>query len=200
MNLSNCLKSYGHFCQRLACFTMPNHQIWTYHMSQVANFENFYFGLILHLILGKGMKFLVEKFSTSEVNSQKCQGGHGTLLVLLGLSVSGALQIGPQNIWCTLFGFPLKYHHKQNWSLFNTDVTSAFPPCGFLFIRWVKAVFIKHSNDNALTCHRTLIHYTVFLDWIDPKNHILVSWSDSLTGVKSQISYHFSWISLCRRL
>ena len=77
----------------------------------------FYFGLILHLILGKVMKFLVEKFSTSEVNSQKCQGGHGTLLVLLGLSVSGALQIGPQNIWCTLFGFPLKYHHKQNWSL-----------------------------------------------------------------------------------
>ena len=37
----------------------------------------FYFVLILHLILGKVTKFLVEKLSTSEVISEKPQGGGG---------------------------------------------------------------------------------------------------------------------------
>ena len=56
-------------------FTMPAHQIWSYHMSQEANLENFYFFLILHLILGKVTKFLVEKLSTSEIISQKSHRG-----------------------------------------------------------------------------------------------------------------------------
>ena len=44
-------------------------------MTQDANFENFYFVLILHLILGKVRKFLVEKLSTSEVISKKPHRG-----------------------------------------------------------------------------------------------------------------------------
>ena len=52
-------------------FTMPTPQIWPSHVTQEANFEKFYFFLILHLILGKAAKFLVEKLSSSEVISQK---------------------------------------------------------------------------------------------------------------------------------
>ena len=44
-------------------------------MAQDANFDSFYFVLILHLILGKVTKFLVENLSTSEVISQKPLGG-----------------------------------------------------------------------------------------------------------------------------
>ena len=43
-------------------------------MTQEANFEIFYFVLILHLIMGKVIKSLVEKLSTSEVISQKPHG------------------------------------------------------------------------------------------------------------------------------
>ena len=71
LNLSHCVKGYGHFCQILALFTMFTHQIWSCHVTQDANFEKFYFVLILHLILGKVTKFLVEKLFTSEVISQK---------------------------------------------------------------------------------------------------------------------------------
>ena len=39
--------------------------------------KNFYFVLILHLILGKVTKFLVKKLSTKEVISQKPLGGGG---------------------------------------------------------------------------------------------------------------------------
>ena len=69
-------------------FKMPAHQIWSCHVTQEANFENFLFLLILHLILGKVIKFSVEKLSTSEVISQKPhgEGGWKTPPVLLGLN------------------------------------------------------------------------------------------------------------------
>ena len=57
---------------------MPTHQMWSCHVTQVANFEKFYFVLILHLILGEVTKFLLEKLSTSEVISQKSHGGGNT--------------------------------------------------------------------------------------------------------------------------
>ena len=44
-------------------------------MTQKANFENILFFLILHLILGKVRKFLVENLSTSEVIIQKSHRG-----------------------------------------------------------------------------------------------------------------------------
>ena len=43
LNLSHYVKSYGHFCQILAFFTMPAHQIWSCHVTHKANFEHFLF-------------------------------------------------------------------------------------------------------------------------------------------------------------
>ena len=40
----------GIFLKFLAFFTMPVPQIWLCHVIQDANFENFYFVLILHVI------------------------------------------------------------------------------------------------------------------------------------------------------
>ena len=75
LNLSHYVKSCGHFCQILAFFTMPAHQIWSYHITQIS--KNFYFVLILHLVLGKVTKFPMEKLSTSEVISQNTLRGEG---------------------------------------------------------------------------------------------------------------------------
>ena len=47
---------------------MPTHQIWLCHVTQVANFEVFYFVLILHLILMKIAKFLMEKLHTLKLS------------------------------------------------------------------------------------------------------------------------------------
>ena len=47
------------------------------HVTQVANFEIFNVGQILHLILVQVTKFLVENFSNSEVSSQKLYGRRG---------------------------------------------------------------------------------------------------------------------------
>ena len=73
-------------------FTMPVLQIWPCHVIQEANFEKIYFFLILHLILGKVTKFLIEKLSTSEGISQKPHGGWKTpppvLLGLIGLELN----------------------------------------------------------------------------------------------------------------
>ena len=65
----------GIFVKFWHSFTMPTHQIWSYHVTQETNVENFCFVLILHLILGKVTKVLVEKLSTSEVISQNLTGG-----------------------------------------------------------------------------------------------------------------------------
>ena len=88
LNLRYYVKSYGHLCQILAFFTMPALQIWPCHMTQEQISKKFYFFLILHLILGKVTKFLVEKLSTSEVVSQKPHGRWKTPSpVLLGLKL-----------------------------------------------------------------------------------------------------------------
>ena len=43
LNLSHCVKSYGHFCQILPLFMMATHQIWSCDVAQDANFEIFLF-------------------------------------------------------------------------------------------------------------------------------------------------------------
>ena len=43
LNLSHCDKSYGHFCQILALFLTPAHQIWSCHVTRDASFEKFLF-------------------------------------------------------------------------------------------------------------------------------------------------------------
>ena len=76
---------------------MPALQIWTCHVTQEANFEKNLLFLILHLILGKVAKFVVEKLSTSEVISQKPHGGggkHPPPPVLLGLKDHATIIMG----------------------------------------------------------------------------------------------------------
>ena len=75
LNLSHYVKSYGHLYQILAFLTMPAFQIWPCHVTQKQISKKIYLFLILHLILDKAAKFLVEKLSTSEVISQKPHGG-----------------------------------------------------------------------------------------------------------------------------
>ena len=86
LNLSHHVKSYGHLCQILVFLTMPALQIWPCHVTQEANFKKIYLFLILHLTLDKAATFLVEKFSTLEVISQKPHGGGKHPPVLLGLT------------------------------------------------------------------------------------------------------------------
>ena len=78
LNLNLCVKSYRHFCQILAFFTMPAHQIWSCHVTQEANLENFLFCPNSTLNIRKVTKFLVEKLSNSEVISQKPHGFENT--------------------------------------------------------------------------------------------------------------------------
>ena len=76
LNLSHYVKSYGHLRKISAFSTMPALQIWPCNVTQEANFgKKVYFFLILHLILGKAAKCIVEKLSTSEVISLKPHGG-----------------------------------------------------------------------------------------------------------------------------
>ena len=77
LNLNHYVKSYQHFCQILAFFAMPAHQIWSCHVTEEANFEHFYFVLILHLILGKVTKFLVENSLLQTLSAKNLTGGGG---------------------------------------------------------------------------------------------------------------------------
>ena len=74
LNFSHFVKSFGHLCQILACFAMITHQIWSSHQTQIANFENFNFSLILHQILEKSQIFwsislLVQTLSGKDLNA-----------------------------------------------------------------------------------------------------------------------------------
>ena len=77
-------------------------QIWPCHVTQEANFKKLYFFLILHLILGKVTKFLVEKLSTSEVISQKPPGG-GEKHLPSAFRVKGQFPITVQRMFCFRF-------------------------------------------------------------------------------------------------
>ena len=58
---------------------MPVHQIWSCHVTQEVNFENFLFcsNSTFNIRKSKVTKFPVEKLSTSEVISQQPYGGGG---------------------------------------------------------------------------------------------------------------------------
>ena len=68
LNFSQCVKSYRHF-SNFGSFTMSAQQIRSCHVAQDAILKIFHFVLILHLILGKVTKFLVEKLSTSKLST-----------------------------------------------------------------------------------------------------------------------------------
>ena len=88
LNLSHYVKSYGHFCQILAIFTMLAHQIWSCHVTQEPNFENFLFCPDSIFNIGEITKFLVETFSLSNfIRQEPYEGMENTPLpVLLGLT------------------------------------------------------------------------------------------------------------------
>ena len=79
-------KVVGIFVKFWHFLTMTAHRIWSCHVTQEANFEKFLYLPNFDLILGKVIKFLVEKPSTLEVIRQKPHGGWKTpSSVLLGL-------------------------------------------------------------------------------------------------------------------
>ena len=88
LNLNNYVKSCGHFGQILAFFTMPAHQIWSYHETQEANFEKFLFSPNSTFNIRKSHKISGGKAPTSVVISQKPHPQGKTPPVLLGLRKS----------------------------------------------------------------------------------------------------------------
>ena len=76
LNLSRCVKSYGHFCQILAFYDAHSLNMVMSRGPRCSFQKFFYFVLILYLIFEKVTKFLVEKLSTSEVISQKPHWKH----------------------------------------------------------------------------------------------------------------------------
>ena len=78
LNLSHYVKRYGHFCQILAFFRLPAHQMWSCQVIQEANFENFLFYPNSTFNIGKSHKISSGKLSTTEVISQNPHvGGDG---------------------------------------------------------------------------------------------------------------------------
>ena len=75
LNLNHCVKSYGHFCQILALFTMPAHQIWSCHVNQDANLDFFLFCPYFTFNIKKSHKISSGKLSTSVLISKKPHGG-----------------------------------------------------------------------------------------------------------------------------
>ena len=61
LNLSHCVKSYGHLRKILALFMMPTHQIWSCHLTQGANFEKFLFCPNFIFNIGKSHKISIGK-------------------------------------------------------------------------------------------------------------------------------------------
>ena len=68
-------KVVGIFVKFWHSFTIHAHQIWSYHVTQEANFETFLCCPNSTFNIKKGTKFPVEKLSTSEVISQKPHRG-----------------------------------------------------------------------------------------------------------------------------
>ena len=74
LNLSHFVKSYGHLCYVLACFTMTTHRIRSSHVTQVVNLENFLFYPNFALNFTNSHKIPGVKFTTSEVTSKNPRG------------------------------------------------------------------------------------------------------------------------------
>ena len=143
LNLIYYVKSYGHLCQILAFFKMPAHQIWSCHVTHEANFEFFYFVLILHLILGKVTKFQVEKLSTSEVINQKPQGRWKTP----GLALRVKAQNG-SHLYEKYSVFPTVTIFFKSAFLCNLMQEIVFLSCKKLvYIKFVNFVFKEPVND-----------------------------------------------------
>ena len=76
-NLSHYVKSYGHLCQILAFFYDTRCPNMPCHVPKKQISKKIYFFLILHLILGKGAKFLVENSLLQKLSARNLTGGGG---------------------------------------------------------------------------------------------------------------------------
>ena len=77
LNLGHCVQSYKHILLNFGSFYDVRLLNMVMSRDPRCKFRNFYFVLILHLILGKVTKVLVEKLSASEVTSRGGGGGGG---------------------------------------------------------------------------------------------------------------------------
>ena len=128
LNLSRYVKRYGHLCQIWLFYDARSPNMAMSHDPRSKFRKKIYFFLILHLILGKAAKFVVEKLSTSEVTSQKPQRGgveNTPSPVLLGLKYVYLATILMLNIrMCYLLQGPLiMISYKNNQSKGATLMT-----------------------------------------------------------------------------
>ena len=115
VTISNVMGIYVKFWHFLRCpLSKCCHVTWP--KKQIS--KKIYFFLILHLILDKAAKFLVEKLCTSEVISQKPHGGEG-VAVILGLTNKTVFQWGDWLLKYILFG----RHHSQTIERIKSHMT-----------------------------------------------------------------------------
>ena len=74
-HLIHCVKRYGHFCQILARFTMPTHQIWSCQVTQDPNLENILFCPNSVFNIRKSHKISSRKAINFRNYQKKPQGG-----------------------------------------------------------------------------------------------------------------------------
>ena len=85
LNLSHCVKGYGHFCQILAFFMMLAYQIWSCHVIQDADFENVLFCPNSIFNVRKSHKISSEKalyFRSYQLKTSRRGGKHPPLQCL----------------------------------------------------------------------------------------------------------------------
>ena len=75
LNLSNYVKSYGHFCQILGFFTMSAPQMWSCRVTHEANFKDFLFCPNSTFIIGKSHKISSGKLYFRSYQPKTSQGG-----------------------------------------------------------------------------------------------------------------------------
>ena len=104
LNLSHCVKSYGHFCQILVLFTMTAHQIWSCHVTQDANFEIFLFCPNSKLNIWKRQKISSGKaLYFRSYQPETSQGVENTPPVLLGLTLFAIILFFTPDMLSSLF-------------------------------------------------------------------------------------------------
>ena len=93
LNLNPCVKSYEHFCQLLALFTMLTYQIWLCHLTQDANFENFLFSANSTFDIRKSQKISSRKALYFRSSQPKTSPGEGMVENTPSLRVNSSMVI-----------------------------------------------------------------------------------------------------------
>ena len=107
LNWSHRVKSYGHFCRILTLLMIPAHQIWSYHVTQDANFENYLFCLNSTFNIRKSHKISSRKALYVRSYQQETSSGD-TPPVPLGLNVHTFLTL-------MVYGFKVTSHYFRQY-------------------------------------------------------------------------------------